>query len=352
MYEGGFGHRGEDCTFETLLKAFRIRDKRAEVLGQIVHDADLFDDGVGRKEGFGIDEIMKGWARQGLGDKELLLPGIQLGALSISSVNRLCGCAQGKYVAVRGRSSHHRWSHSWAWCCAGLFIHRGFRATNQPSSHQDRAHSRHEICLFQEQRAARRILWKRRNRVYRTAATHLWLVARLVTDMTAAALRRWANRSIPIVLTFARSAQSLPDGAIHYIIENGVRLTGMPAWGNGIRHKAMTVGKLVLFVRPWPSTPAGNAQRRVPLLPMLSKPARNATHKSMSIGREGMGGESNEYRPIPICIPMRSFPIWLTTSSNFQGPGRVLHFTVVFTGNVTSQRWAMTTFHCPSGGKS
>ncbi len=78
MYEGGFGHRGEDCTFETLLKAFRIRDKRAEVMGQIVHDADLFDDKFGRKEGFGIDEIMKGWARQGLSDKELLSRGMQL----------------------------------------------------------------------------------------------------------------------------------------------------------------------------------------------------------------------------------------------------------------------------------
>jgi hypothetical protein len=78
MYEGGFGHRGEDCTFETLLKAFRLRDKRAGVMGQIVHDADLFDEKFGRKEGFGIDEIMKGWARQGLDDQELLARGMQL----------------------------------------------------------------------------------------------------------------------------------------------------------------------------------------------------------------------------------------------------------------------------------
>jgi hypothetical protein len=78
MYEGGFGHRGEDCTFETLLKTFRIQDKRADVMGQIVHDADLFDDKFGRKEGFGIDEIMKGWARQGLSDQELLARGMQL----------------------------------------------------------------------------------------------------------------------------------------------------------------------------------------------------------------------------------------------------------------------------------
>ncbi len=78
MFEGGFGHRGEDCTFETLLKAFRIRDKKARTMAQIVHDADLFDDKFGRKEGFGIDEVMKGWARQGLGDQELLERGIQL----------------------------------------------------------------------------------------------------------------------------------------------------------------------------------------------------------------------------------------------------------------------------------
>jgi hypothetical protein len=78
MYEGGFAHRGEDCTFEALLKAFRIRDTRARVMGQIVHDADLFDDKFGRKEGFGIDEVMKGWARQGLSDRELLERGIQL----------------------------------------------------------------------------------------------------------------------------------------------------------------------------------------------------------------------------------------------------------------------------------
>jgi hypothetical protein len=78
MYEGGFGHRGEDCTFETLVKAFHIRDKKAGAMAQIVHDADLFDEKFGRKEGFGLDEVMKGWARQGLSDQELLDRGIQL----------------------------------------------------------------------------------------------------------------------------------------------------------------------------------------------------------------------------------------------------------------------------------
>jgi hypothetical protein len=78
MYEGGFGHRGEDCTFETLLKLFHIRDKKVLIMAEVVHDADLLDEKFGRKEGFGIDEVMKGWAREGLSDQELLKRGMQL----------------------------------------------------------------------------------------------------------------------------------------------------------------------------------------------------------------------------------------------------------------------------------
>jgi hypothetical protein len=78
MFQGGFGHRGEDCTFETLQKTFRIRDGKAGVIGQIIHDADLLDEKFGRKEGFGVDEILNGWAKQGIADRELLERGIQL----------------------------------------------------------------------------------------------------------------------------------------------------------------------------------------------------------------------------------------------------------------------------------
>jgi hypothetical protein len=78
MYEGGFGHQGDDCTFETLTKAFRIRDKIVQIMGQIVHDADLFDEKFGRREGFGIDEVLKGWAKQNLSDAQLLERGMPL----------------------------------------------------------------------------------------------------------------------------------------------------------------------------------------------------------------------------------------------------------------------------------
>ena len=87
MYHGGFGHSGEDCTFETLQKSFRIRDKRAGVIGQIIHDADLLDEKFGRKEGYGVDAVLDGWEKQGIPDGELLQRGIGLIEALYSSVS-------------------------------------------------------------------------------------------------------------------------------------------------------------------------------------------------------------------------------------------------------------------------
>ena len=78
FHREGFGHRGEDCTFETLKKQFRIKDARVAVIGQIIHDADLLDDRFGRKEGYGVDAILRGWARQGISDDKLLERGMEL----------------------------------------------------------------------------------------------------------------------------------------------------------------------------------------------------------------------------------------------------------------------------------
>jgi hypothetical protein len=78
FHERGFGHRGDDCTIETLQKQFKIRDRRVSVISEIIHDADIADGKFGRKEGYGIDEVLKGWARQGLSDQALLDRGMQL----------------------------------------------------------------------------------------------------------------------------------------------------------------------------------------------------------------------------------------------------------------------------------
>jgi predicted CXXCH cytochrome family protein len=47
----------------------------------------------------------------------------------------------------------------------------------------------------------------------------------------------------------AAATQDLSDGEIHYIIENGVQLTGMPAWGNPHLESSGASWKLVLFIR-------------------------------------------------------------------------------------------------------
>lgn len=75
---GGFGHRGDDCTFETLRKEFAIRDPKVGVIAEIIHDADLADDKFGRSEGAGLDRVLIGWAQQGVSDEELLRRGIEL----------------------------------------------------------------------------------------------------------------------------------------------------------------------------------------------------------------------------------------------------------------------------------
>jgi hypothetical protein len=74
----GFGHREQDCTFETLCKEFVIRDGRVRRIAQIIHDADLGDGKFGRTEGVGLDQVLNGWAKQDVPDDELLRRGMEL----------------------------------------------------------------------------------------------------------------------------------------------------------------------------------------------------------------------------------------------------------------------------------
>ena len=49
-----------------------------------------------------------------------------------------------------------------------------------------------------------------------------------------------------------RATQSLTDGELFYIIENGVRLTGMPAWSTGHADSEQATWHLVHFIRELP----------------------------------------------------------------------------------------------------
>ncbi len=49
------------------------------------------------------------------------------------------------------------------------------------------------------------------------------------------------------------ATQALSDGDVFYIIENGVRLTGMPAWGTGTPEGEQASWHLVQFIRHLPT---------------------------------------------------------------------------------------------------
>src|SRR5437879_7618123 len=66
-----FGHHGEDCTFETLVKRFGLKDRRVRVMAEIVHEADLPDGKFTRNESTGVDLAIRGLAARTQRDQEL-----------------------------------------------------------------------------------------------------------------------------------------------------------------------------------------------------------------------------------------------------------------------------------------
>jgi hypothetical protein len=48
------------------------------------------------------------------------------------------------------------------------------------------------------------------------------------------------------------NTQDLTDGELFYIIQNGIRLTGMPSWGSGTARDEQDSWKLVRFIRHLP----------------------------------------------------------------------------------------------------
>ena len=53
-------HHGEDCSFETFLKEYSLKDPVLAEIAEIIHDADLMDEKYGRLESEGLDVIIRG----------------------------------------------------------------------------------------------------------------------------------------------------------------------------------------------------------------------------------------------------------------------------------------------------
>jgi hypothetical protein len=73
-----FGHHGEDCTFETLLKRLGLRDRKLRRIGEFVHEADLHDGKFPNEEAAGLDLSVRGLASAIADDRRLLEVGMTL----------------------------------------------------------------------------------------------------------------------------------------------------------------------------------------------------------------------------------------------------------------------------------
>ncbi len=72
MYGGEFSHRGEDCTFETMIKHFGLNeDAGLRELAEIVHDIDLKDNKFNRSEAAGLGAVIRGLAESLKDDRKL-----------------------------------------------------------------------------------------------------------------------------------------------------------------------------------------------------------------------------------------------------------------------------------------
>lgn len=78
MREGAFGHRGNLCTFETMVAAFGLDDSGLRLMGEIVHDIDLRDGRYAHPETVGINAILKGWLLTRFSDTDLEAHGVAL----------------------------------------------------------------------------------------------------------------------------------------------------------------------------------------------------------------------------------------------------------------------------------
>lgn len=133
--------------------------------------------------------------------------------------------------------------------CAALLVNRGLRATREPS-HLERVVAR-SVRNFAIPRTAGReknplpvsannLQTGREIFLARCANCH-GIDGSGLTPVGRSLYPRVPNLRLP-------QTQNLSDGEIHYIIENGVQLTGMPAWGNP-HQPTDELWQLVIFIR-------------------------------------------------------------------------------------------------------
>ena len=94
--------------------------------------------------------------------------------------------------------------------------------------------------------------------------------------------------------------QNLTDGELFYIIQNGIRLTGMPSWGSGTSRDEQDSWKLVRFIRHLPKLTADEEREMKEMNPKSpdelkeEQEEREFLNGSQTVEQTKNGDQSNE----------------------------------------------------------
>lgn len=75
MFGVEWGHRGNNCTFETILEIHRLEDPVLSEIARIVHGADIVGDEDETLESAGVDLVLRGLRMVSVSDEEALQRG-------------------------------------------------------------------------------------------------------------------------------------------------------------------------------------------------------------------------------------------------------------------------------------
>ncbi|MBI3440729.1 MAG: chromate resistance protein [Proteobacteria bacterium] len=71
MKEAVFGHRGNLCSFEVIMRSFGLEEDGIKALAELIHEIDLRDGRYHRPAIEGIELVLKGWRQSDISDAEL-----------------------------------------------------------------------------------------------------------------------------------------------------------------------------------------------------------------------------------------------------------------------------------------
>jgi predicted CXXCH cytochrome family protein len=132
----------------------------------------------------------------------------------------------------------------------GMVLHHGFRATDEPTAVEKiAARAMRDLSIPREAKHAQNPIEPTSDNI--NDAREIYLAECQGCHASNGSSITQVGRNLypkPPDLRLAQT-QNLTDGEIHYIIQNGVRLTAMPAWGNPHETVGDNSWKLVLYVR-------------------------------------------------------------------------------------------------------